>query len=129
MKQTLAVLAAISALALTSVTADAASNKSSKVYAKASSIDVSAKNPFGTAAQSLVQRGHATAGDGRAVWRRDGIYEFHSNKGQSYKGKWRVVGDQICVTYTSGYSRCDEIRRLGGGWDLITQYGEHYPLR
>lgn len=121
MKRTLAVLTAISALALFPLHADAASNKAAKVYGKAT-------NPFGTAAQDLVTRGHATAGDGKAVWRRDGSYEFHSNKGKHWKGKWRVVGDQICVQYTSGYSRCDEIRKLGNGWVLVTQYGEHYPL-
>jgi len=120
MRPTLAVLTALSTLALFPLNADAAANKTN-VYGKAT-------NPFGAAAESLVQRGHATAGDGRAVWRRDGTYEFHSNKGKNWTGKWRVVGDQICVQYTTGYSRCDEIRRLGDHWVLVTQWGEHYPL-
>ena len=79
MRPTLAVLTALSTLALFPLNADAAANKTN-VYGKAT-------NPFGAAAESLVQRGHATAGDGRAVWRRDGTYEFHSNKGKDWKGK------------------------------------------
>jgi hypothetical protein len=83
---------------------------------------------IGKAAVELVTRGHATAGDGRAVWKRDGTYQFTNHKGESWKGRWRVVGDQICVQYTTGYSRCDEIRKLGNHWVLVTQWGEHYPL-
>ena len=81
------------------------------------------------AATELVTRGHATAGDGKAIWRRDGTYTFTSNKGQKWNGRWRVVGDQICVAYTTGHSRCDEIRKLGNHWYLVTQWGEQYPLR
>jgi hypothetical protein len=112
MKTVMAALAALSAFCVASA-AHAQGTHHSKI---------------GQAAVELVTRGHATAGDGKAVWKRDGTYVFTSNKGETWKGIWRVVGDQICVQYTTGYSRCDEIRKLGNHWVLVTQWGEHYPL-
>jgi hypothetical protein len=112
MKHAVAALAALSAFAVASP-AFAQGTHHSKI---------------GQAAVELVTRGHATAGDGKAVYHRNGLYEFKNHKGESWKGQWRVVGDQICVQYTTGYSRCDEIRKLGNHWVLVTQWGEHYPL-
>lgn len=64
---------------------------------------------------------------GEAHYAADGNYTYWGSNGV-WKGKYEVVEGRICVKFTNGFSRCDEIVRDGGGLAFVNSRGNKYTI-
>lgn len=62
---------------------------------------------------------------GAAIFRADKSYTFSG----LFHGKWRVTKRQICVTFDTGMSRCDNVVRNGKQVILIDSNGNRTLMR
>lgn len=62
--------------------------------------------------------------DGMATYKNDGKYEYYARaNGTTYRGKWSVQGDRVCVDFDAGNNRCDQYLKDGARVSLKTSRG------
>jgi hypothetical protein len=64
---------------------------------------------------------------GEAHYAADGNYTYWGRDGV-WKGKYEIVDGRICVKFTNGFSRCDEIFREGSGLALVNARGNKFAI-
>jgi hypothetical protein len=66
--------------------------------------------------------------DGMATYKVDGKYEYYVRaNGTTYRGKWSVQGDRVCVDFEAGNNRCDQFLKDGAKISMKTSRGT-YPV-
>ncbi|TDK29909.1 hypothetical protein E2F50_22215 [Rhizobium deserti] len=61
--------------------------------------------------------------NGRMTYGKDGSYTYSGGD----KGKYTISAGRICVTFTTGFKRCDRIVTDGRKYTLINEKGQRYP--
>jgi hypothetical protein len=65
--------------------------------------------------------------DGNANYFSDGSYQWQQT-GNNWKGKWYFQGDQVCVNFDGGKSRCDRYGKSGDSYFLINGSGKKFNV-
>jgi len=66
---------------------------------------------------------------GSATYKSDGKYEFYNkSNGATFRGKWSVQGDRLCVDFDSGIQRCDQYLRNGTNIVIKNYSGTTFPV-
>jgi hypothetical protein len=67
--------------------------------------------------------------DGSATYKTDGKYEFYNKaNGSTFRGKWSVQGDRLCVGFDQGGQRCDQYFKDGATTMLKNSRGTTFPV-
>lgn len=55
-------------------------------------------------------------------------YDFATKQGGNFRGKWKVQGDSVCVTFDTGRSRCDQFLKEANTVYLKNASGTKYQV-
>lgn len=66
-------------------------------------------------------------GNRRAIYKANGSYQFKAN-GQTERGKWRISGSKVCVTFVNSFRRCDQYLKNDNEYFLRDANGNTYPV-
>lgn len=61
--------------------------------------------------------------NGRMTYGKDGSYTYAGRD----KGKYTISAGKVCVTFTTGFKRCDRIVTDGSKYTLINAKGDRFP--
>ena len=80
--------------------------------------------------KSLINGKQFTVGsDGFATYKADGSYEYTvSSDLRTFRGKWSVQGDRVCVQFDNGTSRCDQYLKDGTKIVLKNSQGRTFTV-
>lgn len=70
----------------------------------------------------------AIGDSGVATYRADSNYDFATKQGGNFRGKWKVQGDSVCVTFDTGRSRCDQFVKEANTVYLKNAGGTKYQV-
>ncbi len=70
----------------------------------------------------------AIGDSGVASYRSDSTYDFATTQGGNFRGKWKVQGDSVCVTFDTGRSRCDQFLKEANTIYLKNASGTKYRV-
>ena len=66
---------------------------------------------------------------GKITYKADGKYEYYGkSNGATFRGKWFVRGNQVCVDFDAGDKRCDQYVKDGSRISLKNSKGELFPV-
>ena len=62
-------------------------------------------------------------------YKADGKYEYYGkSNGATFRGKWSIRGDQVCVDFDAGDKRCDRYVKDGSRISLKNSQGALFPV-